>query len=1002
MRNKIVYLLVLLLSVCGHARAADIPARTRAEIGRTLTRIVGREVSGGAVKVQAVKIGRGVVEIHASIGLSYYPFREENVRAMRDSVRALLPAELAKSSVALYTDRHEIAQLIPMACRTPAAPDPKAKKRKKGAPGGPVPFVNRSERPLVTRLSALSQPEQGLAGRHIALWQSHGRYFDQTQNRWRWQRSRLWETCEDLYTQSYVLPYLVPMLERAGAVVMLPRERDVQTVELLADNDAEESYGETSGDRAWRDGGAGFAHRKFVYLTGENPFRHGTTRAVESVAEGGAESRAVWRATIPDTDDYAVYVSYESTPHSVDDASYTVHHLGGESKFAVNQTMGGGTWIYLGTFRLEAGEREVVTLSNRSRAAGRTVSADAVKIGGGYGNVARTVGPALRVAGTEYAEETSGYPRFCEGARYWLQWAGFGEEVYAPKGHTDDYKEDYMSRAHWVNALMGGSERMPDSTGLRIPVDMALAFHSDAGVRDGDETIGTLGIYYTRDKGGRFEGGADRYRSRDLTDLVMTQIVSDIRRTWEPEWNRRGMWNRTYYEARVPGVPTMLLELLSHQNFADMRLGNDPRFKFLVSRAVYKGILRYISSQYGTPYVVQPLPVEAFSVRFADDGSTELSWSPVVDSLEATAAPEGYIVYTRRDGGGFDNGRRVAEPRLTVVQEPGCIYSYRVTAVNAGGESFPSETLSACRMPDERGRVLVVNGFDRVSAPVASACDSLAGFYHDLDGGVPDRRDISFIGAQRVYDRSLSRIENDSVALGACHSDFETDVIGGNTFDYPYLHGRSVAAAGYSFCSASVRAVERGAVPCEGYDAVDLILGKQRTMRMGRGVVPDAFRTFTPELQRTLRQYLAGGGALFVSGSFVATDLWTGPGASDEGQQFAREVLRYAYAGSQAATQGRVRVTTARAGLSRGDYFYHDRPARDRYAVEAPDALEPADRTAFAVLHYTETGRPAAIASAEGRTFVMGFPFEALRSEWERDRLMRDVLRFLTTEQTLK
>ena len=67
--------------------------------------------------------------------------------------------------------------------------------------------------------------------------------------------------------------------------------------------------------------------------------------------------------------------------------------------------------------------------------------------------------------------------------------------------------------------------------------------------------IGTLGIFYTKENKGRFEGGADRYRSRDLTDLVMTQIVSDIRRTWEPDWNRRGLWNRAYYEARVPGAP---------------------------------------------------------------------------------------------------------------------------------------------------------------------------------------------------------------------------------------------------------------------------------------------------------------------------------------------------------------------------------------------------------------------------------------------------------------
>ncbi len=82
------------------------------------------------------------------------------------------------------------------------------------------------------------------------------------------------------------------------------------------------------------------------------------------------------------------------------------------------------------------------------------------------------------------------------------------EEVYTPKNNTDDYKDDYMSRAHWVNALTGGSERMPDSAGLRIPVDMALAFHSDAGVRDGDGIVGTLGICYTRENKGKFQKGA--------------------------------------------------------------------------------------------------------------------------------------------------------------------------------------------------------------------------------------------------------------------------------------------------------------------------------------------------------------------------------------------------------------------------------------------------------------------------------------------------------------
>lgn len=799
MKNKVLYTLISLFAL-GNVSAAEIGSATRQEIGRTLSRIVSREVTSGyqkpepiTVRVQAVKASRSRVRIYATAALANYPFREENLRAMRDSVRALLPHEFRKAAVELYTDGREASELIPLACRN-ATQLRKAVDKKKI-----VLFTNRSGRPLVTRLSAPETPGRGLSGRHIALWQSHGRYFDQTENRWKWQRSALWQTCEDLYTQSYVLPYLVPMLENAGACVLLPRERDVQKYEVLADNDNAGQYAE---EGAWESGGAGFAHLRQVYHTGENPFRDGTTRRVRTVT-GGATGRAVWQADIPERGEYAVYVSYESTPESADDAHYTVRHLGGETSFAVNQTMGGGTWIYLGRFPFAAGRQEVVTLSNRSRAGGRIVSADAVKIGGGYGNVARTSCDSLRLPGAEHAGETSGYPRFCEGARYWLQWAGFPEEVYTPKNNTDDYKDDYMSRAHWVNALMGGSERLPDSAGLRIPVDMALAFHSDAGVRDGDGIIGTLGIFFTRENKGKFQGGADRYRSRDLTDLVQTQIVEDIRRTCEPAWSRRGMWNRAYYEARVPGVPTMLLELLSHQNFADMRLGHDPRFKFLVSRAVYKGILRYVSSQYDLPYVVQPLPVEAFAAEFAAAGEVALSWSPAMDPLEATAAPTGYVVYTRVDDGGFDNGRYVDKPRLTVRQEPGRMYSYRVTAVNEGGESFPSETLAACRVPDEKGCLLIVNGFDRVSAPQSERNDSLAGFRMDLDGGVADRQDIAFIGAQRVFDLAQARCNVDSVALGACACDWETDVIGGNTFDYPALHGRSVAAAGYSFCSAS-------------------------------------------------------------------------------------------------------------------------------------------------------------------------------------------------------
>lgn len=81
----------------------------------------------------------------------------------------------------------------------------------------------------------------------------------------------------------------------------------------------------------------------------------------------------------------------------------------------------------------------------------------------------------------------------------------------------------------------------------------------------------------------------------------------------------------------------------------------------------------------------------------------------------------------------------------------GVVCSYKVTALNKGGESFPSEILSAGKAFNSKGTVLVVNGFDRISAPAdfvapAPADTLLAGFLDESDHGVPYIKDISYIG----------------------------------------------------------------------------------------------------------------------------------------------------------------------------------------------------------------------------------------------------------------
>ena len=116
---------------------------------------------------------------------------------------------------------------------------------------------------------------------------------------------------------------------------------------------------------------------------------------------------------IPETGKYAVYVTYQTLPGSVSDAKYLVFHKGGVTEFLVNQQIGGGTWVYLGTFEFDKGTNDygMVVLSNESRQKG-VVCADAVRFGGGMGNISR-------------GGKTSGLPRYLEGARYAAQWSGF-------------------------------------------------------------------------------------------------------------------------------------------------------------------------------------------------------------------------------------------------------------------------------------------------------------------------------------------------------------------------------------------------------------------------------------------------------------------------------------------------------------------------------------------------------------------------------------------------
>ena len=938
------------------------------QLDQKLNSFARQYVSSRTIKIDSILIQKKKVTLFANEALEDIPFREYNVSELYASIAPLFPNA---SKIVILTRDTDIESLIPEY-------DRKGRPNKKR-----LYSIKESKYPLTRSLSTPHEIKNGLQNRHIALWQSHGLYYAQTAHRWEWQRARMFGTVEDLFTQSFVLPYLTPMLENAGATILIPRERDTQIHEIIIDNDRStpgSEYKELDGEKAWSDGEkAGFGHIQATYTNGENPFTQGTYRQTVTQRKG-KESLIEWIPEIPESGNYAVYASYQSFPNSTEQALYTIHHAGGETTIAVNQTMGGGTWIYLGNFKFTAHEQahERIVLTNQSNKSGKIITADAIKIGGGMGNIARS--PLESPYPIE--AETSGYPRFTEAARYWLQWAGIPDSIYSKSAFRNDYQDDIYARPQWVNYLKEQTH---------IPIDMAFAFHSDAGTTPDDSIIGTLGIYMSKSNDGIYTNRKSREIARDLTDMIQTQILSDVRKVYNPQWSRRGMWNQSYIEARIPDVPTMLLELLSHQNFADMRYGLDPRFRFLICRAIYKGMLRYICFQNKQEPIVQPLPPDRLYTELVETNKVRIGWKAVQDTLEESASPTAYILYSRKDSGGFDNGTLVKGEEIILPIETGIIHSYKVAAVNKGGISFPSEIVSVYRSPkgEKDKTVLIVNGFDRISGPASFeiTADSLGGFLYAVDRGVPYLNDIAFIGDQFEFRRSATWNSNDNNGHGDSYNNYAGQVIAGNTFDYPFIHGQAMAETGYSFVSCSHKSLAEGVVKPDTYPIIDLILGKQRQP------------VITPVLQDTLRSYLAQGGNLLVSGTNLFSDSW----GNAQDRTFVEEVLKGKLASRNASKEGIVNSCASPYGYINGRYTFRTRPNPICYSIESVDGVLPADKLAHTILRYPENNIGAGIVyEGKYRTCSLGFPFEALQTPSERNRLMESILRFFSIQQQNK
>ncbi|SEM83826.1 N-acetylmuramoyl-L-alanine amidase [Stigmatella aurantiaca] len=754
-----------------------------------------------------------------------------------------------------------------------------------------------------------------LSGKTIYLSPGHGFYRSAPLARWATQRPNTFGVVEDFVSAETLNQYLLPMLMGAGAVVVPVREPDLNPRMAIVNN-GDPGYSEqgdpglfsTSPVPGWGPPPSPMANNVL-------PFQLGGSRVMTAAAQ--ATASASWVPNIPEDGARYVYIAYTSDPSRVHDAHFVVRHAGGESHFRINQRRHGGTWVMLGRFYFKAGqspEKGAVQALNDSTAQGG-VSLDAVRFGGGTGFIGDAeMGPVPR-------------PRYEECARYHTQFSGAPASVFAPSGTnrlSNERNDDVTARSRFA---AWDHEEGEDA--------VYVAWHTNAS---GAGAYGTEGYVYGPnpvDGTLNFTGvpGSDV-----MAQALLDELDHDLKATVvvDPPWRTRKLRSAYFGEvnpAHNPEMPSVLLEIAYHDSERDAVHLREADFRRVAARAILQGLIKYFAKRDGAPVHLPPEPPTAVAA-LNKAGGVEVRWaaSPTDSDDVGGHAATAYRVYQSEDGLGWDEGHETAETAFTMALPPGTTRYFRVAALNAGGESFPSETVGV--RTGEAPPVLIINAFDRLDATMNLTEDLTP---YDLGSPV----------------RVLLEAMNDGSSIRR--------------------HGAAVARHAVAFDSATNEAFAAKLTNLTGYRLVDWFTGRGGV----KGAPP------TRDEQVALRDFVSKGGHLLFSGSNAASQLLAG---SAEDQAFLADILR-ATVGSSGTSSLLVEGQPGQ-WLAPATNLALDDGTRGGLAVGVTDVLAPAGG-ALPVLRYAGTEFPAGVASAPGgQVLFLGIPLEGIVSPWRREYVM--------------
>ncbi len=786
-----------------------------------------------------------------------------------------------------------------------------------------------SAAPLVRRERRSDRPRgaatPALTGKQIFVSQAHGFIDYDNANAWTTQRGITHGIVEDFVNAEAINQYLLYYLRNAGAQLFTLREFDRNPGFVIVDNadgsafPANGSYVESGASAAFSNSGLqAFRNFQAPYASSTDPFRNGgSDRLITTAASETA--RVTWTPVIPAAGDFDVYVSYtRDGSQRANDAHYIVQHSGGSGHFRVNQERHGWVWVHLGRFHFEAGQdpqRGAVVLANDSSEPGQTVSADAVRFGGGMGDIRG-----------EFHNTLSGRPRWEEGARYFTQYQGASASVYG--GGDVSARSKF---AAWENY-----QGIEDS--------LYLSWHSNAF--DGSARGTNSYIYSANPPDGSYDPNQSVPGSATLAAAIHNELIADIRAAWDPAWQDRGLRSAYFGEinpAYNNEMPSVLLEVAFHDNATDAAALAHPRFRQLLARAIYQGIVKYFAQRDGVAVKLLPEPPQAPAVQVTGATSALVSWeAPLSGGIYGDAATC-YRVYRSSDGRGFDEGSEVLTTSMTLNDlVPGELHYLRVTACNEGGESLPTEVLVVRSSAAPMRRVLLVEGFDRL-------------------------------------DRSQLIVDNDADLGGLVDRMFLERM---NPRDDLVYYGQALVALSVPIESAANEAIENGRIPLDvaAHSAVLWELGEESTLD----------ETFSSSEQARVQAYLAEGGRVLAAGAEIGWDLdWLGSSAD---RAFYNNVLGADYVNDDGSATNILQgaPTGIFVGLA-GIAFENGSGAR--YGVDYPDAIA-AMPGALSAMQYSGTGFHAAVQFGTGtwRTLTFGFPVAAISDTAQRAEVLRRAL----------